>query len=327
MDKHITNEIRSSGIMLDNWFIEEALSYMAEGITYGSTAYAELLAAIVLWDNVYYPRNANSVWATWDQNPLAKYLTPIDDEGEEGYREAVEAFHQYPHVFEKQYWRKLVKPGLPNEVVGVGALRYMSLSAKHNCDYLPSGQRQEFLKAHLSQEDFSSLMGHLTAQKVIDDAIADYVIQAAQPFLSPEGFFIEMPAFARFIIDHTPIGMSSIEFALHLKHEGPVCRYREYLQQFSVAAGERDVLKLQYLRSLVKEAFDTVVAKYGDDMKSGPTQILPALLPPADLSSAIEKAFVFEKMLRESDRKMRLVFLKDLTYHTTRAFQGRNDCK
>lgn len=323
MDKEETAV--KTGIMVDNWFVGEVMLPMPENPVHCSAAYADLLAAIVLWDHVYYPYNANSVWAAGGKHPLANFLIPIDDQGEEGYKEAVEEFHQDPHIFETQYWRKWVLPGLTNEIVGVGALRYMALSAKHNCDYLPSSQRQEYLKSYLSQREFSALLGHLTAQQVIDASIADYIIEATQPFISGDGFFIEMPAFARYIIDHTPSEMTPVEYAFHLREYGSVCRYRDYLQQFAAAAAKCNALELGHLKAMAKDAIAEVFAEVGHDLLSKPAQVLPNFVPPTNLLSVPGKVLAIRKMLQERDKKMPLVFLKDLTSHTAKAFQRANN--
>lgn len=320
----IADEIRASGIMLDNWFIEEALSYMLEGITCCSAAYADLLAAIVLWDKVYYPRNANSIWTTWDQCPLADYLIPIEDKEDEGYKEAVEAFHQDPHIFEKEYWRKFVMPGLPNEVIGVGALRYMAVSAKNNCDYLPSSQRQDFLKTYLSQKEFAEMVRYLTAQQFVDASIADYIIEVAQPFISGKEFFIEMPAFARYIIDNTPPEMTPVEYAFHLRTYNAVRHYRDYLQDMSTAAAKNDVLELGYLKSQARNAIAEVFVEVGTGLGSKTAKVLPNFLDILDPIEAVKKGSDLLQKLHESDKKMRLVFLKDLTRHTAKAFQREN---
>lgn len=314
----------ATGIMVDNWFVEEAIFPASEDPRHCSAAYADLLAAIVLWDHVCYPYNANSVWANGGKHPLANFLIPIDDQDEEGYKKAVEEFYQDPHIFETQYWRKWVLPNWTNEIVGVGALRYMALSAKHNCDYLPSSQRQEYLKSYLSQKGFSDLLGHLTAQQFIDASIADYIIEVARPFISDDGFFIEMPAFARYIIDHTPPEMTPVEYAFHLREYNSVRHYRNYLQKFTSAAAEANVLELGYLKAMAKDAIAEVFAEVGNDLLSKPTQILPNFVLPTDPLGVLENVLAIKKTLQEADKKMHLVFLKELTSHTAKAFQRAN---
>ena len=67
-----------NSIMVDNWFMEEVIADIKEQKTHRSRCYGELLMAIVLWDEVYYPKN-NYNW--WNSIPsqVQNALIPLDD--------------------------------------------------------------------------------------------------------------------------------------------------------------------------------------------------------------------------------------------------------
>ena len=46
-----------NSIMVDNWMIEDIIAIKDDESFQISPQYADLLSAILLWDNVYYPAN------------------------------------------------------------------------------------------------------------------------------------------------------------------------------------------------------------------------------------------------------------------------------
>lgn len=131
---------------------------------------------------------------------------------------------------------------------------------------------------------------------------------------------IKMPMLAKFIYDNTPKNMTPIEYALHLKNEGPIIRFRQYLGEIDDAIENEKKDELRYLLSLSKEVIDDVILM---DRKS---------IISFDLDVGIVPAIIFKKdnieakispnpSLRVKDinfsgRKYNLTFLRDVSIHT-----------
>ena len=76
-------------VMVDNWLLEDAVIRLQRNPTEPSKSLSDLLMAIVLWDNVYYPCKGHSAWWTEVQPDLQDYLLPIEDDGIDGLQEAL----------------------------------------------------------------------------------------------------------------------------------------------------------------------------------------------------------------------------------------------
>ena len=51
-----------NNVMVDNWLLEDAVINLQRNPTEPSKSLSDLLMAIVLWDNVYYPRKGHCAW-------------------------------------------------------------------------------------------------------------------------------------------------------------------------------------------------------------------------------------------------------------------------
>ena len=135
-----------NSIMVDNWFMEEVLADIHDKTIHASKPYADLLMAIVLWDDIYYPQNDHNWWNSFPSQ-VQNRLRPIDDSREEGLIQSIQRFYQNDNVFDEDVkwmkWKNI--RGGESEIVGCGALRYMMLSSNNECDYLPCTRRQSFL--------------------------------------------------------------------------------------------------------------------------------------------------------------------------------------
>lgn len=309
------------GIMVDNWFMDEVLFSMPANSMHCSKAYATLLEAIILWDQLYYPYNIRSVWSK-NETPLKHLLSPIDDWNEEGLEEAIKAFSRTVNQ------QKLSLSPFSSQIVGAGAIRYVALSAKNGLDYLPCSSRQEYLKNHLSPREFGGLLSQLKAQGFIDSLISDQISNTIRSFLGSTDFFIEVPALAQYIINNTPPDMTPAEFAFHLREEGPVIKYRQYLKELSNAFNADDVIELGYLQSLSKEVVSDVFSVGKGRLKRARFKLFPNFsfstsTNIGDFGIAISPlgiSGIWEITAQTFTRK-NLTFLTDMTYCVTEDYR------
>lgn len=244
-----------SRVMVDNWFMEEVLESIAHKTTYHSRAYAELLMAIVLWDEICYPKNDYSWWNSIDTQ-VQDRLTPIDDLREEGVEESIRLVLGDRYSPEDELWKAW--HGIPpteTEIVATGAIRYMLLSSKYDCDYLPCSKRKAFLKKYVGDKRFYTMLKRFDEMKQLDKAVESF-IHRAYPHAS-----IKVPSLVRYIFDRAAHeGMSPIDFAFHLREEGPVVRYREHLHEMIQAYGTENARKVNELQRCDDDAIADVLS-------------------------------------------------------------------
>lgn len=244
-----------SRVMVDNWFMEEVLDSIAKKTTYHSKAYAELLMAIVLWDEICYPKNDYNWWNSIDTQVQDK-LTPIDDLREEGFEKSIKLVLGDRHSPEDELWRAW--HGIPpteTEVVATGAIRYMLLSGKYDCDYLPCSKRKAFLKKYVDDERFYTMLKRFDEMKRLDETVESF-IHRAYPHAS-----IKVPSLVKYIFNRAAHeGMSPIDVAFHVREEGPVVRYREHLHKTIQVYGTGDVRKVNELQRYNDDAIADVLS-------------------------------------------------------------------
>lgn len=125
------------GILLDNWCIENIISCINDNDQKAyNKEYIDFLAAIVLWDDLYYPENTYSLWPKYlgqDHN-INKIIRPIKDDEKE-FSKKVDEIIGNVHDFN----------GI-SEIVYRGAVKYMLFSNKNGLNYFPCEKRSAFLE-------------------------------------------------------------------------------------------------------------------------------------------------------------------------------------
>ena len=300
-------------VMVDNWFLGEVVRHLRAPKENPARPYAELLMALVLWDEVCYPRNERSrSWA--EGSELADLLCPIDDSAralEDGARELLFLYgSEDPGSDPYGLWMRA-----PESVVNASALRYLMLSAQHGCDYLPSTERQRFLTAHENPKHVKELLLRLRMQGILDEAADAYYRETLQGLLDVPALQLSMPVLADYIVSGTPEGLKPVEYALQLRQEGSVIRYREYLSQLEQALEQQRWKELRRLLAASKEAVDGVLALDRKGLGSVTVKLLPT--PSVVVNYGWFKGEVSASpglsLECKPGRRMHLTFLKELT--------------
>ena len=300
-------------VMTDNWFLSETLRYLRAPEENSARPYAELLMALVLWDEVCFPLNERSR-AWMESGELEGCLSPIEDEAPELEDRAWQLLHMYiqdePGCDPYFLWMRD-----PENFVNAGALHYQMLSVKHGCDYLPSTRRQAFLKAHESHRYLKELLLRMGMQEKLDEAARAYYQKSLEALLDFSELKLDMPVLADFIVSSTPRGMRPVDYALQLRQEGPVIRYREYLSQVEQALERQQWKELRRLLAASQEAIDGVLALDRRRLGSVTVKLLPTPsvmmnygYAKGELSASPGLSFELKP-----GRRMHLTFLKDLT--------------
>lgn len=279
-----------NAIMVDNWLMQEVVwdSFCRDM----SEEYAKYLTAIVLWDEIYYPKNFKSTG--WSQMPskITSIVHPIDDSNEL-FGDLAEQLYQ------SQY-------SDCSKVVAQDAIRYLILSDYMNCDYFPSGKRQEFLKENNPCGIVDNL-NRFSYLHTLDTEINERFEEIFRR-LELTHFEIKRPVLVDFIIQNTPSDMSYVDFAIHLKHEGPVIQYRKYLEDIEKALEKNEWNVLIDMIHYSEDAVRKVISL--DKKCMGAIDVIIAPIP----------SLSFSKKITPDKRKIHLSFLDDLSKF---AFNGR----
>lgn len=311
-----------NNLMVDNWFMEEVIADIRDGKIEDSQYYTDLLMAIVLWDEVYYPRNQYNWWNSVDSQ-VQNVLHPIDDSDEYWKKESIEELCRYKGVkIDDWYWLKWKDSSLVNsdDIMRSGAIRYLALSSKNGLDYLPCIKRQKFLREYLAFNNKHNTLTRLQFQKNATEITTKLFLKEYELLNDELNIKIKMPMLAKFVYDNTPHNMTPIEYALHLKNEGPIIRFRQYLGEIDNAIENEKKDELRYLLALSREVIDDVILM---DRKS---------ILSFDLDIGIVPAIIFKKGNAEAkisptpsvrikdinlfDRKYNLTFFRDVSIHT-----------
>lgn len=276
-------------VMVDNWLLSDVYRFLILNDNSFSYSYYDLLMAVILWDDIYYPARGSFF------DPLLKGL---------------------PEEIQKLCFpireRAFVYSG---DIVDEMAIKYLELSHRHNCDYLPCSKRQDFLKRN-AIEQYQTLY-RLKLQKYLDNEIEEYYRETFDFFSDSFNFTIKTPILVQYTIDHTPDGMSAIEYALHLRNEGATINYRKYLEEIEK---NLNFQKWGELRHLLKISEDVVQDVINLDKKQIGKRDLSVSITPSVIFDFVSNSAKLSApvLLSIKDKffnstKIHLTFFKDLT--------------
>ena len=306
-------------IMVDNWLMEDVIADIRDNKSNQSKAYADLLMAMVLWDEVYYPQNDYNWWNSVPSE-VQGLLNPISDYDEKSLDAPIMDLLLNADDIESSDLEQLKRKKLLLEhsaVMGKGALRYMALSNDYGCDYLPCHKRRIFLYSYFSNEEIERFLTRLKAKEHLDKIIKEYYVETYKALLDFSAFDFQMPTLVNYIINNAPHEMKPIEYALHLKHEGAVVAYRKYLTQVDEAIEQQNWRELRYLLKCSEDAVSDVISldrKFISKTNClglpNPTVLLDSISVDIGLPPTISINIDLKKF--SNMKKVRLTFLKDI---------------
>ncbi len=222
--------------MVDNWFMEEVLAEIRENDVQNYSSYTDLLMAIVLWDDVYYPSNGKNWWNSM-VSPVQDLLIPVDDFGE----------------WEGRHTEH-------NNIVCDGAIQYLDFCNQKGFNYLPCKKRLNFLRRACSPEEVSKALMRLRQQDILTKTVRDYYLDHYNNVLELQKIQIQMPILSKYIFDEASNDISPVDFAVQLKNEKKVIEYRNFLDQLDSAVEKQDWRELRFLLQCSQDAVDSVLS-------------------------------------------------------------------
>ena len=306
-------------IMVDNWFMEEVVSDIKGKKINQSDYYERLLMAIVLWDEVYYPKNKYNYWNAISSE-VKNALLPLDDDNESGKEEAIKRLYDYKKIPIDEYYRlKCKEPFLfrREDAINCGAIRYLMLSSSNGLDYLPCDERREFLFKYLNENTIRTYLSRMNLQNNLTKTIEEYYVESYKMLADFTNLKIKMPILSKYIFENTPESMTPVDFAFHLKNEGQVVKYRKYLDEIENALETQDWKELRYLNRCSEDAVNSVLLLDKKRLKGITVRILPTpsiMFNTSNVAAglSLSPSFSinnFEKLFR----KFNLTFIKDIT--------------
>lgn len=211
-----------NSVLLDNWFLESTYydknDYRNKTV---STSYGNLLNAIVLWDTLFFPDNEYSF--AWKQcfPELNNILIAYEDKSNLFLQEATE-------ITQNANFNE-------SSVVCIGAIRYLLLSNSLELDYMPVPQRAAFISKYSNclGEKFKALT-RIDLSRVIDKAVTEYYDELNSIF-GKNIFTISMPILTDFIIQTCPKDMSYISYAINLRNDKAIKKYKKCMNDLDNA--------------------------------------------------------------------------------------------
>ena len=284
-------------LLIDNWTMQEIASDLRNlPDTKISTSYAELLTALVLWDEIYYPNSELSQY--WENTglgeELSNFIKPYTDKIPIFVERAKELYKTY--YFDKG-----------TEIVISGAIRYLMLSDSFNCDYLAYKSRARFIDTYNPIQEMSYKINRREYTNFLDKYIIDK-FEELNTILGRNVFDFDMPVLVDYILQNTPDNMSHIQYALSLRKEKSVIKYRKFLLEM-----EKELENCNW-----KKIFEFQEASYelvNDIIKIDKKHIINA-----SMSISVTPSINISKEFAVENKTVNLTFFKKLVEF---AFAGR----
>lgn len=235
-----------NGILLDNWALQDLYSGELKTDT---ERFNELLEAIVLWDNLFYPNNTYSMWWKYisRNHDFINVLKPLPDDEKSFMNESKDIFYS---IGTENY----------TDVVGVGGIRYALLSNKNGLDYFPCSKRSAFLSQSKIRDIIPNMLSRYDLMGTFDREVMKYY-KELNGFLGNDIIKFDVPILVDFIKYNTPSNMDYVDYALELRKEKSVIKYREYLGEIEQSINSAQWSKVSAFKSATEELVRDILRK------------------------------------------------------------------
>lgn len=284
-----------SKVLVDNWQMEDLILDSIDDASSEriSKTYGDILNAIVLWDELYYPQNSHcQAWHCYgiaSKLNVADAIKPLNDN--------LFFAKESQEIYEKHFKKKA------SPMVAEGAIRYSLLSNSNDMGYLPSMKRAEFLDSidiGTCEKMLKICRKNRTDSLEMLDKIIEEQFLELKSHLPMAKWNFQYPVLIDYIKYNCNDKSSYIDVALQIKKEKEVIRYRKYMDKF-----ENDLEKGNW-KEIIR--FDKIMQEIVNDILkiserrsftiSGSISVVPSI--------NISTDFVF------SQKKYHLNFLRKL---------------
>ena len=262
-------------LLVDNWFIEEVISEIDDENS-RKMAFHELLNAIVLWDEIYYPAGDDNILNRAPKEML-DLLKPIEVPPSILTLNEIEAYNRINSYGEDRQRDSTKEQSdepysiitKTTKIIANGALKYMLLSRDNNYDYLPCSKRRVFLNDVVRATDPMQL----AVMKTLDYNAKQFYKEVFSES-EIDCHTMEIPLLARYIMSNEKHKNSLIESAIDLRNDKSIEKFKKHCEKMEKAL-YRDSYEYTKMKIEISELMNTILRRDKDSIVSFSITLLP----------------------------------------------------
>lgn len=245
-------------VLIDNWSMEEIVFDLNnEKKLLRNKAFHNILEALVLWDNVYFPNNERTKFWNYmsGETDFKNYLIGHCDNNE---------FYSTSKLLYEKYCKDKY-----TENLACGAIRYSLLAENLGYDYLPCEKRGQFIqesKIHsiICEEKGLYVNGQVNNPitridfcEPVNYEVKSYFKEFNQ-YYGKNCFELKLPVLANYVVNSKPQGMSYFEYAKSLKGSLQVKRFLKYLNSIEIEISKGNFVPCNRFKNDVQELVEDI---------------------------------------------------------------------
>ncbi len=245
-------------VLIDNWSLEELTIDLNNPINLlRNKAFHNILEAIVLWDNIYFPRNEHSGFWNYMSHEMnfKDFLLEYQDDNE---------FYNSAELLYEKYCKEKYTKNL-----ACGAIRYSLLAEDIGFDYLPCEKRGQFIHESkicniMTEEKGLYVNGQINNSitrkdlcKPINHEVKSY-FKEFNEYYGKDVFEFKLPVLANYIINTKPHEMTYFEYAKSLKKSLSVKLFLKYLNDVEIEISKGNFIPCYRFKNDVQELVEDI---------------------------------------------------------------------